>query len=88
MPRKEKIQIVVITSAADVDDDFPRQQPLEVVFRKALGLVGGQNQPDQFTLEYNDQPLEGLHDSIGDFAERYGWGDAVELELVPKPEVI
>lgn len=81
------IEIMVATTADDLDETFKRQQPLRVVFEKALKLVGGQGQPDQFALEYNHEPLD-LSRKIGDLAEELGWGDRVELELVPKPVVV
>ena len=81
------IQIIVITTAADLDDSFKRNQPLRVVFQQALKLVGGQGQPDQFALEYANEPLD-LDRKIGDLAAELGWGDRVELELVPKPVVV
>lgn len=88
MSRPEQIKIVVITSAEDLEEDFNTQQPLQVVFNRAMALVGGQEQSNQFTLEFDNQTLEDLHAKLGDLAERYGWGDSVELELVPRPEVI
>jgi hypothetical protein len=81
------IQIIVITTADDLDESFNRTQPLRVAFQRALKLVGGQGQPDQFALEYANEPLD-LERKIGDLAAELGWGDRVELELVPKPVVV
>jgi len=81
------IQIIVVTTADDLDESFKRKQPLRKVFEKALKLVGGEGQPDQFALEYNHEPLA-LDREIGDLANELGWGDRVELELVPKPVVV
>jgi hypothetical protein len=82
------IEIVVITTADDLDDRFNRHEPLRVVFERALTLVGGHNQPEQFALEYGHEPLTDLGKSLGDYAAQLGWGDRVELELVPKPVVV
>jgi hypothetical protein len=81
------IEIMVATTADDLDETFKRKQPLSKVFEKTLKLVGGQDQPDQFALEYNHEPLD-LDREIGDLADELGWGDRVELELVPKPVVV
>jgi hypothetical protein len=81
------IQIIVITTADDLDESFKRNQPLRVVFQQAIKLVGGQGQPDQFALEYANEPLD-VDRKIGDLAAELGWGDRVELELVPKPVVV
>jgi hypothetical protein len=81
------IEIMVATTADDLDENFKRKQLLRKVFEKALKLVGGQDQPDQFVLEYDHEPLN-LEREIGDLADELGWGDRVELELVPKPVVV
>jgi hypothetical protein len=86
--RDSFIEVVVVTTADDLDDRFNRHEPLRAVFERALGLVGGNANPDQFTLEYADQPLTDLGRSLGDYAAELGWGDRVELELVPKPVVV
>lgn len=82
------IHVIVITTAEDLDDRFNRHQPLRVVFERALTLVGGHGQPDQFVLEYNDQPLTELDRTLGELADALGWGDEVQLELVPNPVVV
>jgi hypothetical protein len=82
------IQIEVVTTANDLDERFNTNEPLRVVFEKSLTLVGGHANPDQFTLEYNNEPLTDLDRTIGDYATELGWGEHVELELVPKPVVV
>ena len=82
------IKIVVITTADDLDRRFQLEELLRNVFDRALKLVGGHSEADQFTLEYHDQPLEQLDRKIGEIAAELGWGDRVELELVPKPVVV
>jgi hypothetical protein len=82
------IQIEVVTTADDLDERFNTNEPLRVVFEKSLTLVGGHGNPDQFTLEYNNEPLTDLDRKIGDYATELGWGEHVELELVPKPVVV
>jgi hypothetical protein len=84
----KSIEIVVITTADDLDRKFDLDAPLREVFDRALKLVGGQGQPDQFALEYHDQPLTQLDRKIGELAHELGWGKRVELELVPKPVVV
>lgn len=86
--RPDDIQVVVITTADDLDRSFNRQQPLRVVFERALGLVGGHSQPDQFGLQFGDTPLNDLGRKLGELAAELGWGNRVELELVPKPVVV
>lgn len=86
--RKNAINITVITTADDLEDDFNEHQPLRVVFERALTLVGGHGQADQFSLTYNDVELTDLDRPISEFATEHGWGDDVELELVPKPIVV
>jgi hypothetical protein len=76
-----------VTTADDLHDRFNRHEPIRVVFERSLTLVGGQGQPDQFSLEYNNEPLD-LGRTIGDLAGELGWGDQVELELVPRPVVV
>jgi hypothetical protein len=85
---KDRIEIVVITTASDLDEQFNLHEPLRVVFQKALVLVGGQGQPDQFQLEFAGQPLTNMDSSLGQLKTQLGWGDRVELELVPKPVVV
>jgi hypothetical protein len=53
-----------------------------------LTLVGGHGQPDQFVLEYNDEPLTELDRTLGELADALGWEDEVRLELVPNPVVV
>jgi hypothetical protein len=85
---EKKIQITVITTAGDVKDNYPTEQPLQVVFDAALAEVGGQSTPDQFTLEYDNEPLTDFTRTIADYAAELGWEKKVELELVPAPEVV
>ena len=82
------IQIEVVTTADDLDERFNTHEPLRVVFERSLTLVGGHGNPDQFTLEYENEPLTDLDRTIGDYASQLGWGEQVELELVPKPVVV
>jgi hypothetical protein len=82
------IEIVVVTTADDLDERFNTHEPLRVVFEKSLTLVGGHGNPDQFTLEYDNEPLADLNRTIGDYAAELGWDERVELELVPKPVVV
>jgi hypothetical protein len=79
------IHTIVVTTTSDLDDRFNRHERLRVVFERALIFVGGQSQPDQFVLEYNNQPLTELDQTLGDLAATLGWGDEVTLELVPNP---
>ncbi len=83
----EFIVLKVITTGEDLEERFNAQQPLEVVFNRALKSVGGGANRDQFTLEYQDQPLE-LDSRIGEYISQFGWQDGAVLELVPRPEVI
>jgi hypothetical protein len=85
---RRSIKIVVITTAEDLDRRFDLDEPLRNVFERALKLVGGSGQADQFTLEYRDQPLTELDRKLGDLARELGWRKHVELELVPKPVVV
>jgi hypothetical protein len=82
------IRLVVVTTAGDIDDKFRLDQPLQAVFDKALREVGGERNPDQFTLEYHDVALADLSRTIGDYARELGWEDGTQLELVPKPVVV
>ena len=82
------IRVIVVTTADDLDQRFNRHEPLRVVFQRALTLVGGQSQPDQFVLEYQDESLSELDRTLGELADALGWGDKVELELVPNPVVV
>jgi hypothetical protein len=82
------IRVIVVTTAEDLDERFNRHQPLRVVFERALTLVGGHGQSDQFVLEYNDQPLTELDRTLGELADALGWGDEVQLELMPDPVVV
>jgi hypothetical protein len=82
------IRVKVVTTAKDLNEKFERSEPLRTVFNQALALVGGEGQPDQFTLEYNDQPLAALDRTLGELADELGWGKKVELELVPSPVVV
>lgn len=88
MSNPNTIRIVVVTTAGDVDDEFNLNQPLRVVFNRALHEVGGEGNRDQFALEYNDVDLSDLSRKISDLAEEFGWADGVVLDLVPKPVVV
>lgn len=81
------VAITVVTTGEDLSDSFNTNQPLRVVFNRALTSVGGGSHKGQFSLEYEGSELN-LDQKIADAAAQYGWGDEVELELVPRPEVI
>jgi len=85
---KNTIRLVVVTTADDVDEEFNVNQPLQVLFNRALHEVGGEGNQDQFALEYNDVELSDLSRKIGDVAEELGWVDGTQLDLVPKPVVV
>ena len=84
---REVITITVVTTAEDLVDDFHLRQPTRVVFKRALALIDAEANRDFYTLEFQNQPLD-LDVRLGEHAARFDWGDAVELELVPRPEVI
>jgi hypothetical protein len=86
--KEKEIHIKVVTTAKDLNEKFERSETLRTVFNLALALVGGQGQPDQFALEYNDQPLTALDRTLGELADELGWGNKVTLELVPSPVVV
>jgi hypothetical protein len=81
------IVLKVVTTGEDLEERFNIQQPLVVVFNRALQAVGGGANRDQFTLEFQDQPFD-LQEKIADAVARFGWTDGATLELVPRPEVI
>lgn len=81
------LRITVVTTGDDLEAQFNSAEPMKVVFNRALAEVGGGPDREQFTLEYEDEEL-GLDQRIADVAERFGWGDEVTLELVPRPVVI
>lgn len=83
----EFLNLRVVTTGKDLEDEFNRQEPLKVVFNRALQSVGGGANRDQFTLEFEDNPLD-LDQRIGEAAEQFDWEDGTVLELVPRPEVI
>jgi hypothetical protein len=85
---KNTIRLVVVTTADDLDEEFNVNQPLQVLFNRALHEVGGEGNRDQFALEYNDVVLSDLSRKIGDVAEELGWVDGTQLDLVPKPVVV
>lgn len=88
MSQAKFIALKVITTGGDLEERFNVQEPLLVVFNRALQEVGGGANRDQFTLEYQDQPLD-LSRRIGQYAEQFGWKEeGTILELVPRPEVI
>jgi hypothetical protein len=86
--REKRTEFDVITTAGDLDRTFPDHDHLKVVFDAALELVGGEGDADQYVLEYENEPLEDLHRTIGEWAKQLGWGERVQLELVPKPVVV
>lgn len=81
------IELKVVTTGEDLEDEFNLQEPLKVVFNRALQSVGGGANRDQFTLEFEDDPLD-LNQKIVEAAEQFEWDDGTVLELVPRPEVI
>jgi hypothetical protein len=83
----EFIVLKVVTTGEDVEERFNVREPLKVVFNRALQAVGGGANRDQFTLEFQDQPLD-LDKRIEDYLQQFGWTDGTILELVPRPEVI
>lgn len=88
MSNTNKIRLVVVTTAEDVEDEFNLNQPLRVLFNRALQAVGGEGNKDQFGLEFNDIELVDFSRKIGDLVEELGWVDGTHLELVPKPVVV
>lgn len=87
MDESHFIELKVVTTGDDVEERFNVNQPLQVVFNRALQSVGGGANRDQFSLEYQDQPLD-LGRRIRDYVDQFGWKDGTVLELVPRPEVI
>ena len=85
---KKDFHVLVVTTADDLEDDFDKHETLQVVFDRAVALVGGQGQPDQFSLEYKDQPVTELTRTLKDASKDLGFGQDVEFELVPKPVVV
>jgi hypothetical protein len=85
---EKRIEFEVITTAGDLDRAFPDHDRLKVVFDAALELVGGEGDAEQYVLEYANEPLDDLHRTIGEWAKQLGWGERVQLELVPKPVVV
>lgn len=81
------ITIRVATTSGDLEDKFNFNQPLRVVFNRALTEVGGGVDRGAFTLEYEDDSLD-LDRSIGDYVAELGWADGTVLELIPAPVVI
>lgn len=81
------ITLTVVTTGEDLTERFNVSEPLKVVFNRALQAVGGGANRDQFTLEFNDHPLD-LERRIEAFISELGWKDGTVLELVPRPEVV
>ncbi len=81
------IILKVVTTGEDIEERFNVQESLQVVFNRSLQAVGGGANRDQFTLEYQDQPLD-LGRRIADYVQQFGWTDGTVLELVPRPEVV
>lgn len=81
------ITLKVVTTGEDLEERFNVNQPLQVVFNRALQAVGGGGNRDQFTLEYQDQPLD-LNRKIEEYVAQFGWTDSTVLSLVPRPEVV
>lgn len=54
----EFVVLKVVTTGEDLEDRFNTKEALNVVFNRALQAVGGGANRDQFTLEYQDQPLD------------------------------
>jgi hypothetical protein len=81
------VTLTVVTTGEDITERFNVREPLKVVFNRALQAVGGGANRDQFTLEFNDQPLD-LERRIEEFVTELGWADGTVLELVPRPEVV
>jgi hypothetical protein len=88
MPDQKEIRLIVVTTAGDLDEKFRLDQPLQVVFDRALREVGGERNRDQFELEYDNTALSDLPRPIGDFAREFAWTDGTHLELIPKPVVV
>jgi hypothetical protein len=82
---EDAVQIVVITLEEDLEESFGRHEPMRAVLERALALVGGDSQRDRFRLEYGEHALIGLDRPVAEFQRQLGWGDEVELELVPTP---
>ena len=81
------ITLTVITTGEDLTDRFNIHQPLKSVFNRAVQVVGGGSNKDQFTLEFKDEPLD-LERKLEDFIAQFGWQDGTTLELLPRPEVV
>ncbi len=81
------ITLKVVTTGEDLEERFNVHQPLQVVFNRAFQAVGGGSNRDQFTLEYQDHPLD-LNRKIEEYIAQFGWGVGTVLSLVPRPEVV
>jgi hypothetical protein len=84
----KEYRITVITTADDLDEKFPHHDRLRIVFDRALALVGGPGEADQFELHYGEHALNDLEHTLGELGREYDWRHHVELELVPKPVVV
>lgn len=81
------IELIIVTTGEDIIEQFNVNQPMQAVKARALqGLPPGSN-PDDFILEFEEQPLDD-HKKIKDYIEQFGWEDGTVLELVPRPVVI
>lgn len=60
MPTNEnKIQIIISTTAGDLEDDFPTNQPLHALKREVMGrLKLDPSQADDFVLVQDGEPLD------------------------------
>lgn len=83
----DSVEITVVTTGEDLTDTFNVNQPLKVVFSRALQSVGGGSHQDEFILEWDDAELD-LDMKVGEAANLYGWGDQVTLDLTPRLTVI
>lgn len=81
------INLIVATTSGDLTDRFNTNQPLKVVYNRALAEVGGGVDHGAFSLEYEGTVLD-LDRRIGDYVDQFGWTDGTVLELVPAPVVI
>ena len=81
------IELKIATTSGDFEDQFNMNQPLRVVFNRALTEVGGGVDRGSFHLEYQGTVLD-LDKRIGEYANELGWTDGTVLELIPAPIVI
>lgn len=81
------IRLTIVTTGEDVQANFNVNEPVKAVKMRALAGLAPGSKAEEFTLEYNNEPLD-EDQRLAFYVEKFSLTNGSVLELVPNPVVI